>query len=304
MRADLNKQLCERERVGHSKRYKEVRRSKKFSNPGEEGENLPSFESTKHRYGYETKDFNENLNPLYSQLRKALGRPWDKFYSELCQNFDKRSVINAHILQHLYDRIAVNVEERNGELWIMERYGGPTLLKNSSYTEYYVDPRDGIIKKNKASETYRQSQRRRAAEAEKKSLETVRWLDNYNVLRKINDTWFHFELKDIPKGTVTYSKPEGKELFKIHSYDGEGRPWEKLRDYEKEKVGVPHFSGGSAFDVFYQERVYIDSKKGTTMALHRSFDSSWPQQQMLRAKRYHASKKSASHKQLKQAGII
>jgi hypothetical protein len=301
MRADLNKQLCERERRGHDKRYKEVRRSKKFSDPGEEGENLNAHESMTYRYGYETKDFNENLNPLYSQLRKAVGRPWDKFYSELCQNFDKRSVINAHILQHLYDRIAVNVEVRNGELWIMERYGGPTLLRKSSYTEYYVDPRDGIIKKNKAMETYRQSRRRQAEENEKKELEVTRWIDSYHVLRKIDDTWFFYELKDIPEGRVTYSKPLNQDLFKIYSYEKEGRPWDKLREYEKEKVGVPHFTGDSAFDVFYGERVY---RMGRNTRAFSNLGSRFPRNELMNATKYHASKKTASHKELKLAGII
>lgn len=198
MRADLNKQLCERERRGSRMRFKAVRHKKAHKDMGIEGETLPASEGMTARYGWNTKDFNENLNPLYSQIRKAVGRPWAKFYSELCQNFDKRSVINQHILQHLYDRLSIHVRVKKGELWVHERYGLNIPLKDSVTVEYYVDPRDGIIKRNRAYMTNRSIGREHNKALAKEEAEKTRWLDDDNVLRKIGEVWFHFTMKDVP----------------------------------------------------------------------------------------------------------
>src|SRR5271155_3661608 len=99
-------------------KYKEVRHKKKFSSIGEDGENLRSFESTMYRYvrDGETKNFNENLSPLKGAIRAAIGKRWDTFYSDLCKNFDKRSVINQHILQHLFEYVERDVYIEDGEV--------------------------------------------------------------------------------------------------------------------------------------------------------------------------------------------
>lgn len=243
MRADLNKLLCERERRRSTMSYKTVRRSKKHTDMGIEGETLPKSEGMTHRYGWNTKDFNENLNPLYSQLRKAVGRPWAKFYSELCQNFDKRSVINQHILQHLYDRLEIHVQVRNGELWVAPRsFGHSRPLKEATTVEYYVDPRDGIIKRNRAYRVYSSLYKAHRERLAKEEAEKTRWLDDDNVLRKIGDVWFHFTMKDVPP------------------------------------------TGALCLDVFTGELVGSALRPVVT--------------------RYHATKKSASHKTLKEAGLV
>ena len=124
MRQDLNKQLCERERLGHSLKYRDYRHKRDYNDYlGEEGENLLQREGMKTRYGWNRKSFNENLNPLYGLIRKNAGRPWDTFYSELCEVFDTRSVINGHILQHLLQYVNTPCFVENGEISSIERYG-------------------------------------------------------------------------------------------------------------------------------------------------------------------------------------
>jgi len=300
MRADLNKLLCERERVGHTRSYKDVRHNKKFkSDP--DGE-LPSRESMKHRHARgasDTKSFNENLNPLWGQVRKAVGRPWNKFYGELCQNFDKRSVINQHILQHLMQSVETQAYYKDGELYTRNNYSGDIRLKDDTSTEYYVDPKDGILKKNKNYKRYSQINRehRKRREAEEEAV--TRWLDDDNVLRKVGDVWFHFTLKDIPKGEVVFVKPEGKDLFDT----GYGRrphqmrSWDQLTDYEQRRHGVRTFKGQSVTDVFTGESLMFDRRMGR---VYTSAQNQWYSGK----KRYHATKRTASHKQLKQAGAI
>jgi len=289
MRPDLNKLLCERERVGSTDKYKNYRRLKKFNPaPGDEGENLPFREGTKFRYGYNGRSFNENLSPLRGAIRANLGKRWDTFYSELCKNFDKRSVINQHILQHLFQYVERELYIEDGELWVRAaRYtsSGDQKLRDSTYTEYYVDPRDGIMKKNKWYGGDKARKDRDAAEARAKEHAVTRWIDDDTVLRKIEDTWFVFDLKDIPKAYYTYSKPSDKDVFTTGWRKGSRvRTWEQLSEHDRKRFGTKTLVGPSVRDVFSDTYLnYADH---------------------FRQKRYHTNKRTASHKMLKQAGIV
>jgi len=189
MRSDLNKVICEHERRGSRDSYRQVRRKRQFAL----NEDSPAFESMKARYGYDTKDFGEHLNPLYGQVRKAVGRRWDDFYSVLRRNFDTRSVINAHILQHLYDRFEKDCYIKNGEVYVGPtrfRYGG-WRLRDQRHIEFYVDPRDGIIKRNPWYGFREPVKDVPVAFVE---------LDRDHVLRKVDGIWFHFKMADVPPG--------------------------------------------------------------------------------------------------------
>ena len=193
MRDDLNKLLCERERHGHRNRFKPYRRTKAFSPAADEdGDNRPQREGISRRYGYSRKSFNENLNPLKGQVRKAVGRPYGKFYSELCKIFDKRSVINQHILQHLKDYLSTDVYIGNdGQLWARVSPWPDAPLREAWRIEFYVDPRDGIIKKNKWHTSRRQHYARRPSKAEELSIE----VDAYTQLRRVDGSWYEVSLQ-------------------------------------------------------------------------------------------------------------
>lgn len=51
------------------------------------------------------KQFNEHLRPLERYLHKQVNRPWNKVYGEICQQFDRRSALNDHILSHVEDYV-------------------------------------------------------------------------------------------------------------------------------------------------------------------------------------------------------
>ncbi len=304
MRADLNKLLCERERVGHSDKYKHYRRLKKFNPaPGEEGENLPFTEGTKHRYGYDGKSFNENLSPLRGAIRANLGKRWDTFYSDLCKNFDKRSVINQHILQHLFQYVEREVYIEDGELWVRQgQYSrsGDVKLRDSRYTEYFVDPRDGIMKKNKWYKGDKARKDRKAAEARAAELAVTRWIDEDTVLRNIEGVWFHFTLADVPAGHYEYEKPLDKDEFSIGYGTKRTKTWDQLDKYQRERFGQKRFVGGYVTDLFTGNTVYRD--KGVTQ-IYR-YGRKAKKEELRPIQRYHATKKTASHKVLKQAGIV
>lgn len=301
MRDDLNKQLCERERRGSRMKYRSVRHKKKHDLPlDEEGENTRSRESMTFRYD-NTKSFNENLKPLYGAVRKAVGRRWDTFYSELCQAFNMRSVINQHILQHLEWYCERNVVIQDGQLFVREYPSFPlTPLRESKRTEFYVDPRDGIIKKNKWFRKSTAQELQARARQEKEEAAKHRQLDDNNVLHLIDGVWFHFTLKDIPEGKEVIVRPEGVEFFK--DYKNRRKTWDQLQDHDKRRLGKKIFVGERATDLYTGESIYNDNGKSGVRSYFRNTYVlfRWPTPKG----KYHATKKAASHQMLKKAGIV
>lgn len=295
MRDDLNKQLCERERWGSDMKYRTARRAKKYNPPlDEDGENTRSHESMTFRHE-NTKEFNENLKPLYGALRKAVGRPWDKFYSELCQKFNMRSVINQHILQHLEQYCERDIVVEDGELYVRAYSMALEPLRDSHYTEFYVDPRTGIIRKNKWHKGRTQRAKEDRAKAAKREAAKFRQLDDKNVLHFVDDVWYHFTLEKIPHGKeVVGVKPPGVEFFT--DYRNQQKIWDKLRDFDKERLGLRKFEGKRVKDVMTEKVLYHDGTKvceyNNRFYRHDLGDM------------YHASKKTASHKILKKAGLV
>ena len=297
MRQDLNKVLCEHERYRSSETFAARRKAKKFtSNIGSEGENLFSRESMRLRYGYERKSFSENLSPLYGAVRKAVGTRWDKFYSELCSTFDKRSVINQHILQHLNDFISVKTFLQDGDVCVVDSYYGPRPIKTCR-TEFFVDPRDGIIKKNKWYTNYKTEARKAVRQRKAEESKTYRKLSDTLVLALVDGVWFEFELQPVPQGQTVYEKPANKEYFKPYGI-GKDLSWDMLTLAQKQRLGVPKFTGKKAKDLFTGETVYCHNgyvyRSNVTDHKHRNYDGNL----------YHATKKTASHKTLKKAGLI
>jgi hypothetical protein len=55
----------------------------------------------RHQYGWNAKEFSDVLGPLRRYLRKQVGRPWDKVWSEITRNLDNRSLNGLHIFDHI-----------------------------------------------------------------------------------------------------------------------------------------------------------------------------------------------------------
>ncbi len=94
--------------------------------------------------------FSENLNPLRRFLESQVGRPWDKVYAEIRAHVNADSAVQYHILQHLYDRLAVQVwREADGELWCRYRWGRLTRLADRWGPDLYVCPDTGLLRRVK-----------------------------------------------------------------------------------------------------------------------------------------------------------
>jgi hypothetical protein len=161
VRADMSKVLVESPRVGRGRaRAHEGQRRQRRQRADRDGENAPQ------RFGMQRditshKHFGEHLGPLYRYLRQQVNRPWAKVYGELCAALDRRSVVQAHLFQHIGDKVEVDTVWRDGEVWVRGWRGLVPL--SDSRAEMFVHPRTGILLPNRARviEVQRQRQERR-----------------------------------------------------------------------------------------------------------------------------------------------
>jgi hypothetical protein len=76
------------------------------------------------------KELSDFLSPLQRHLRKNVGRPWNKVYSEIREAIDVRSLRGYHFLQHVRAEVGTNPLRTDG-FYVHPRSG---LLKSGGYT--------------------------------------------------------------------------------------------------------------------------------------------------------------------------
>src|SRR5438552_1137389 len=138
MRNDIKYLLVERQRVGSGNRSLKTARSLKagleYSDDFDAG---PSVQrSSRAAYGWNMKDLNENLRPLYQFLRKSVGKHWNRVYSEIREQVDPRRTIGFHVLQHVEQFVLQDV--------IVIRRVPYSQTDGKEFYGLYVHPRTGI----------------------------------------------------------------------------------------------------------------------------------------------------------------
>ncbi len=149
MRNDMAKVIVERPRVGGEKVTK--------GRTPRDLENLPARKGLRRavQEAGDWKELNENLAPLRRYLASQVGRPWNKVWSEICANLRPTSTVQQHVRDHVFDFVAVrNLHVCGGEFYVSRRWGGSVLLAKSHY-EFWVDPRSGILRRNRGRDRYR-----------------------------------------------------------------------------------------------------------------------------------------------------
>lgn len=98
------------------------------------------------------KQFSDLISPLYQYFEKQVGRNWNDVYSEVRKNIRFDSTTQRHILEHV-NSIVTNsnqIEWVNGVLC----WKAPTAFGAKEISSFrdilYVDPRDNILKRQKA----------------------------------------------------------------------------------------------------------------------------------------------------------
>jgi hypothetical protein len=109
-------------------------------------EDLPSKQGVRQRYnGSDLRELNENLAPLKRFLRKQVGRPWNKVYSEISERLRSTSAVQQHVRDHVWDYV-----ERHATIAEDGRvYGSPRFLRWSPLPlragDLYVHPATGLL---------------------------------------------------------------------------------------------------------------------------------------------------------------
>lgn len=135
MRQDMFKVIVERERRGGGRERKG--RKKDF-------DDLPKKEGMRRAHA-DRKSLNENLAPLKRFLNKAVGRPWNNVFSEICEHINVNSTVQQHVRQHIFDFVHnkdIRIED-SGKVTYRLRYGGAYI--ELWHGSLYVHPRTGIL---------------------------------------------------------------------------------------------------------------------------------------------------------------
>tara|TARA_Y100000034_G_scaffold58968_1_gene71791 strand:- start:126 stop:836 length:711 start_codon:yes stop_codon:yes gene_type:complete len=195
MRKDMDKLLVTTPRIGSSWKNREIKEARRSAREGAY-DSLPGFSSMKpkSRKWDERKEFNEYLKPLVRYLKKNCGRPWDKVYSEICENMDRRGVVQDHIFQHLFQFVEVRPIFKNKKPH-STGYGGLSRLYKSGWT-FYVD-KAGTLREPK--------EKRPPWKEEERNSNLIKTDDDSVFLLKRSDgTWFRVSLEDWPQDADEY----------------------------------------------------------------------------------------------------
>lgn len=165
MRQDMSKVLVESPRVGRAwARATEGTRRVRRHRLDPDGEGGPRHVGMR-RDAVSRKDFGEHLAPLYRWLARQANRPWAKVWGELCAHLDRRNVVQAHLFEHLQDRVTIHTVWRDGKVYAQERWYGLKPIERC-WQHLYVHPRTGLLLVNRGREiAERRRRQERAARA-------------------------------------------------------------------------------------------------------------------------------------------
>lgn len=187
MRPDFKKILTERPRRNSGSGFKDVRRSHhgiiaEDDVGGREGMRRP-YDSRIFR-----KDFSDLLGPLYRFLHAQVGRPWDDVFSEIAIHTKGGSMIQQHLLQHVFRYVERRVWiGTDGRLYDKR---GEDLISGFVRKEFYVDP-GGILCIVKRGKRVSYRWKDQKAPEEKK-------FPNGRLFRKLAGIWYEILMKEEP----------------------------------------------------------------------------------------------------------
>jgi len=235
MRKDMDKILVTTPRIGSRLKNEEVKEQRRKARDSDDYD-LPQKSSMKPKgkHSWNRKSLNEYLNPLVRYLSKNCGRPWDKVYSEICENMDRRGVTQDHIFQHLFDYVERNPVFKGGKPH-STGYGGLNRLYKSGWS-FYVD-KNGTLKEPK--------ERRPPWKQEVNSHHLIKTDDEsvFFIKRDKDGTWFKASLQSWPDADIpphqSYEGPAWAiEALGKHKIGGRRVVLNTLSKKEKKAFGI------------------------------------------------------------------
>jgi hypothetical protein len=193
------------------------------------------------------KMLNENLAPLRRYLERQINRPWDKVWSDICANLKTTSTVQQHVRDHIADFVAVRTINKDGATWVVERGGYPKRLLDSRYW-LYVDPRTGLLRRNKQYNNWKQSRRETETNAAKERAARMRELGPNVQAHRLSDVWWEVRLAPIPTETMTVTR--------------DGRPFQRTRTLPyRDAVYTAGMTGLPAAELYGRHGVYAVAKR-------------------------------------------
>jgi len=155
------------------------RRGRLRNRPHDAGEDPPRFLGAKRdasERGGE-KELNENLKPLFRYLDRQVGRPWNKVFSEIAANLRPTNTVQKHVLDHLWMMVSI----------------GPIAKRWWGVPEFYVDPANGLLRRNPRNWRFRPKRRPAAQPVER--IRVAPLLEH----RKVDGIWYEVRLTALPE---------------------------------------------------------------------------------------------------------
>ncbi len=154
MRDDMFEVIIERPRHASRARFSRKLRRRDAAATRHDPERLGFLASLR----MTDKSLSENLSPLRRYLERQVNRPWDKVWSEISAKLKPDSTVQQHVRDHVGDFVAIKAFVKDGVVWIADAFlTSPQPLKGS-HLRLYVDPRSGLLRRNKYYQTRRQYQ--------------------------------------------------------------------------------------------------------------------------------------------------
>lgn len=164
-------------------------------------ESLPEREGMRKRHPGYGPIPGDRLNPLVRYLRSNTGRPWDKVYSELCENADARSLRGWHFREHVWMEVDT-----------YEEYLAKSESRRCPYPARFHIDAHGFLRESK-------ERLRRHWRYKREPKPTIRIDDN--LYEQVNGCWFQvwYEKREVPERyydlmTYTYKYRTGHEEYK------------------------------------------------------------------------------------------
>lgn len=202
MRDDMSKVIVERPRKGG---FGDERRAPRLHAETE----APARESLKARHR-DRKWLNENLAPLRRWLEAQVDRPWDKVHAELSARIDRRNAVQQHVLQHVEDFVALHVVEVDGVLHYLWHSGQRRLLAEYWAPRLYVDPKHGLLRRNRGRDRARAEWERRNRTEHARDVAHRRIVSPSLQLLRLDGLWYAVDVETIPP-----APPEGVNLREL-----------------------------------------------------------------------------------------
>ena len=180
----MKKVVVERPRWGSRQRNRKFGARLKYV-PDHDYDEQPKRPRGFEAYGGERKEFTDVLGPLKGFLRKNVGRPWDKVYSELCAGLDKRKVTGWHIFTHVEQFVEKNCYFAVDGTPYAQRWG-----RDYPVRWFYVHPRTGLLCSPRPESKRERNRRELLAQDVQLIL-----LDNQTGYRKHNGEWYRVKLR-------------------------------------------------------------------------------------------------------------